>query len=59
MDTNKEEIWHIIISNMVKKRNSIIPVVGEDTIVYSLGILLVALRWFGTGSRKAWSSTLR
>ena len=32
--TPKEEIRRIIISDMVKKRNSIVPVIGEDTIVY-------------------------
>lgn len=30
----QEEIRQIIISDMVKKRNSIIPIIGEDTIVY-------------------------
>ena len=31
---SQEEIRRIIISDMVKKRNSIVPVIGEDTIVY-------------------------
>lgn len=31
---SQEEIRHIIISDMVKKRNSIVPVIGEDAIVY-------------------------
>lgn len=31
---SQEEVWRIIISNMMKKRNSIVPVIGEDTIVY-------------------------
>lgn len=31
---SQEEVRRIIISDMVKKRNSIIPVIGEDTIVY-------------------------
>lgn len=30
----QEETRRIIISDMVKKRNSIVPVIGEDTIVY-------------------------
>ena len=30
----QEEVRRIIISDMVKKRNSIVPVIGEDTIVY-------------------------
>jgi len=30
----QEQIRSIIISDMVKKRNSIVPVIGEDTIVY-------------------------
>lgn len=29
----QEEIRHII-SDMVKKRNSIVPIIGEDTIIY-------------------------
>ena len=29
-----EELRRIIISDMVKKRNSIVPIIGEDTIVY-------------------------
>lgn len=32
--TPQEEIRRIIISDMVKKRNSIVPVIGEDAIVY-------------------------
>lgn len=31
---SQDEIRQIIISDMVKKRNSIVPVIGEDTIVY-------------------------
>lgn len=31
---SQEEIRNTIINDMVKKRNSIIPVIGEDTIVY-------------------------
>ena len=31
---SQEEIRGIIISDMVKKRNSIVPVIGEDMIVY-------------------------
>ena len=31
---SQEEVRKIIISDMVKKRNSIVPVIGEDTIVY-------------------------
>lgn len=31
---SQEEVRRIIISDMVKKRNSIVPVIGEDTIVY-------------------------
>ena len=31
---SQEETRRIIISDMVKKRNSIVPVIGEDTIVY-------------------------
>lgn len=42
----QEEIWRIIISDMVKKRNSIVPVIGEDAIVYSLGVPLVLLTLF-------------
>ena len=30
----QEETRRIIISDMVKKRNSIVPIIGEDTIVY-------------------------
>ena len=30
----QEEVRRIIISDMVKKRNTIVPVIGEDTIVY-------------------------
>lgn len=33
-DMSQEEVRRIIISDMVKKRNSIVPVIGEDTIVY-------------------------
>ena len=32
--TSQEEIRRTIINDMVKKRNSIVPVIGEDTIVY-------------------------
>ena len=31
---SQDEIKRIIISDMVKKRGSIVPVIGEDTIVY-------------------------
>ena len=31
---SQEETRKIIISDMVKKRNSIVPIIGEDTIVY-------------------------
>lgn len=31
---SQEEVRRIIISDMVKKRNFIVPVIGEDTIVY-------------------------
>ena len=31
---SQEEIRRIIISDMVKKRNSIVPIIGEDMIVY-------------------------
>ena len=31
---SQEEIRRIIISDMVKKRSSIVPIIGEDTIVY-------------------------
>lgn len=34
---SQEETRQIIISDMVKKRNSIVPVIGEDTIVYKDG----------------------
>ena len=30
----QEEIRRIIISDMVKKRNTIVPIIGDDTIVY-------------------------
>ena len=30
----QEDVRRIIISDMVKKRSSIVPVIGEDTIVY-------------------------
>lgn len=33
-DLSQEKVRRIIISDLVKKRNSIIPVIGEDTIVY-------------------------
>ena len=33
-DMSQEKVRRIIISDLVKKRNSIIPVIGEDTIVY-------------------------
>ena len=39
MDMSKEEVRRIIISDMVKKRNSIVPVIGEDTIVYKNNML--------------------
>ena len=50
-----EEIRRIIISDMVKKRNSIVPVIGEDTIVCSFGILLVLL-WFSNRKLKLFRS---
>ena len=31
---SQDEIRRIIISDMVKKRNSIVPVVGEDSIAF-------------------------
>ena len=31
---SQEETRRIIINDMVKKRNSIVPIIGEDTIVY-------------------------
>lgn len=31
---SQEEVRRIIISDMVKKRSSIVPIIGEDTIVY-------------------------
>ncbi len=37
--TSQDEIRRIIISNMVKKRNSIVPVIGKDT--YSFDVPLV------------------
>ena len=43
MDMSKEEVRRTIISDMVKKKNSIVPVIGEDTIVYSLCVPLVLL----------------
>lgn len=33
-DMSQEEVRRIIISDMVKKRNSIVPVIGEDAIIY-------------------------
>jgi hypothetical protein len=42
----QDEIRRIIISDMVKKKNSIVPVIGEDTIVYSLSEPLVLLWLF-------------
>jgi len=42
---SQDEIRRIIISDMVKKRNSIVPVIGEDTIVYSYGVSFVILRF--------------
>ena len=38
---SQEEVRRIIISDLVKKRNSIVPVIGEDTIVYHDTIKLV------------------
>lgn len=32
--TSQEEIRRIIISDMVKKRGTIVPIIGDDTIVY-------------------------
>ena len=37
--TSQEEVRRNIIKDMVKKRNSIVPVIGEDTIVYPLALL--------------------
>ena len=31
---SQEEVRRIIINDMVKKRNSIVPIIGEDAIVY-------------------------
>lgn len=31
---SQEEIRGTIISDMVKKRNTIVPIIGDDTIVY-------------------------
>ena len=31
---SQEETRRIIISDMVKKRNSIVPIIGDDVIVY-------------------------
>ena len=49
---SQEEIRRIIISDMVKKRSSIVPVIGEDTIVRFFYVSLVlfslsfiALKW--------------
>ena len=30
----QEEVRRIIITDMVKKRNSIVPIIGDDVIVY-------------------------
>ena len=65
----QEEVRRIIISDMVKKRNTIVPVIGEDTMVYSLCIPSIhlwlsygALKWirsaFKEGSRAMRSDTL-
>lgn len=32
---SQEETRRIIISDMVKKRNSIVPIIGDDVIVYN------------------------
>ena len=32
--TSQEEVRRIIISDMVKKRNSIVPIIGDDVIAY-------------------------
>lgn len=34
LHTSQEEVRRIIISDMVKKRGFIVPIIGEDTIVY-------------------------
>lgn len=39
----QEEVRRSIISDMVQKRNSIVPVIGEDAMVYSLGVPFVLL----------------
>ena len=46
--TSQEETRRTIIKDMVRKRNSIVPVIGEDTIVYPLALLWLsygALKW--------------
>ena len=30
----QDEVRRIIISDMVKKRNSIVPIIGKDTVMY-------------------------
>ena len=46
--TSQEETRRNIIKDMVKKRNSIVPVIGEDTIVFPFALLWLsygALKW--------------
>ena len=44
MDTNKEDVRRYIISDMVKKRNSIIPVIVEDTYFFGVPLSYGALK---------------
>lgn len=46
-DISQEEIRRIIISDMVKKRGSIVPVIGENTVMHSfcLPLLLLGLSY--------------
>ena len=51
LQVSQDEISHIIISDMVKKRGSIVPVIGEDTIVYPFCVHLILL-WLSRGKLK-------
>ena len=42
--TSQEEVRRNIIKDMVKKRNSIVPVIGEDTIVFPFALLWLSYR---------------
>lgn len=44
---SQEEVRRNIISDMVKKRNTIVPVIGEDTIAFPLTLL-----WLSYGTLK-------